>query len=63
MRPDTLGEIYDYTPSLVEWMVAVGVFSVGFPVFAALARVAVPIMSGQFRHPGTPGSVPAGGVH
>jgi molybdopterin-containing oxidoreductase family membrane subunit len=62
MTPDTLGEIYDYTPSLVEWMVAVGVFSVGFLVFTALVRVAVPIMSGQFRHPGVPAPVPADGA-
>ncbi|MCM2256858.1 MAG: polysulfide reductase NrfD [Vicinamibacteria bacterium] len=52
MTPDTLGEIYDYTPSLVEWTVALGVFCVGFLVFTALVRVAVPIMSGTFRHPG-----------
>jgi Ni/Fe-hydrogenase subunit HybB-like protein len=52
MTPDTLGEIYDYTPSSTEWMVAVGVFCIGFLVFTALVKVAVPIMSGEFRRPG-----------
>ncbi len=51
MTPDTLGEIYDYTPSSTEWMVAVGVFCIGFLVFTALVKVAVPIMSGEFRRP------------
>ncbi len=51
MTPDTLGEIYDYTPSATEWMVAIGVFSTGFLVFTALVKVAAPIMSGQFRQP------------
>jgi len=52
MTPDTLGEIYDYTPSSAEWMVAMGVFSTGFLVFTALVKVAAPIMSGAFRDPG-----------
>jgi molybdopterin-containing oxidoreductase family membrane subunit len=54
MTPDTLGEIYDYTPTVNEWMVAVGVFSVGFLVFTLLVKVAVPIMSGSFRAPEVP---------
>ena len=49
MTPDTLGEIYGYTPSIAEWMVATGVFSTGFLVFTVLVKVAVPIMSGTFR--------------
>lgn len=49
MTPDTLGEIYDYTPTANEWMVATGVFSIGFLVFTVLVKVAVPIMSGTLR--------------
>lgn len=49
MTPDTLGEIYDYTPTINEWMVATGVFCIGFLVFTLLVKVAAPIMSGQFR--------------
>lgn len=49
MTPDTLGEIYDYRPSLNEWMVATGVFCTGFLIFTMLVKVAVPILSGTFR--------------
>jgi len=49
MTPDTLGEIYEYRPSAVEWMVAVGVFGLGALVFTTLVNVAVPIMTGTLR--------------
>jgi molybdopterin-containing oxidoreductase family membrane subunit len=58
MTPDTLGEIYGYTPTLNEWMVTTGVFSVGFLVFTMLVKVAVPIMSGTFRADGAPAQAP-----
>jgi molybdopterin-containing oxidoreductase family membrane subunit len=49
MTPDTLGEIYEYTPTAVEWSIAAGVFGVGFLVFTILVKVAVPIMTGTFQ--------------
>lgn len=49
MTPDTLGEIYDYRPSVNEWMVATGVFCTGFLIFTLLVKVAIPILSGTFR--------------
>jgi len=49
MTPDTLGEIYEYTPTATEWSVAAGVFGVGFLVFTVLVKVAVPILTGTFR--------------
>jgi Ni/Fe-hydrogenase subunit HybB-like protein len=49
MTPDTLGEIYEYTPTATEWSVAAGVFGVGFLVFTVLVKVAVPILTGNFR--------------
>jgi molybdopterin-containing oxidoreductase family membrane subunit len=51
MTPDTLGEIYEYTPTLTEWGVAIGVFGVGFLVFTVLVKIAVPILVGTFRAP------------
>ena len=48
MTPDTLGEIYEYTPSSVEVQVACGVFAIGFLVFTLLVKIAVPIMMGEF---------------
>ncbi len=59
MTPDTLGEIYEYTPTIYEWMVAVGVFGVGFLVFTVFVKVAVPIMSGAF-HSQSGGTASAG---
>jgi Ni/Fe-hydrogenase subunit HybB-like protein len=51
--PSTLGQIYAYTPTAVEWGVAVGIFGVGFLVFTVLVKIAVPILVGTFRAPGS----------
>ncbi len=48
MTPDTLGEIYEYTPTVNEWAVAAGIFGIGFLVFTVLVKVAVPILTGGF---------------
>lgn len=48
MTPDTLGEIYEYRPTWVEWFVSAGIFGIGFLVFTVLVKVAVPIMAGHF---------------
>jgi molybdopterin-containing oxidoreductase family membrane subunit len=49
MTPSTLGTVYAYRPTATEVAVAVGVFGVGFLVFTALVKVAVPILYGSFR--------------
>ena len=49
MVPDTLGEIYEYTPTATEWSIAMGIFGVGFLVFTVLVKIAVPILTGQFH--------------
>ena len=49
LTPDTLGEIYEYYPTLVELRVAAGIFAIGFLVFTLMLRVAVPISLGEFR--------------
>jgi molybdopterin-containing oxidoreductase family membrane subunit len=54
MTPDTLGEIYEYTPTAVEVEVAIGIFAVGFLVFTSLVKVAVPMMTGEFRTAANP---------
>ncbi len=46
--PDTLGEIYEYTPSLTELLVTAGVFAIGFLMFTLMLKVAVPIALGEF---------------
>ncbi len=46
--PSTLGQIYEYTPTLTEIQVTAGVFSVGFLAFTLMLKVAVPITTGKF---------------
>jgi len=49
LTPDTLGEIYEYFPSMLEVRVSLGIFSVGFLVFTLMVKVATPIMLGEFQ--------------
>ena len=49
LTPDTLGEIYEYYPTLNELRVAAGVFAIGFLVFTLMLKVAVPISLGEFQ--------------
>ncbi len=46
--PDTLGEVYEYTPTLHELRIGAAIFSVGFLVFTILCKIAVPILTGEF---------------
>jgi molybdopterin-containing oxidoreductase family membrane subunit len=48
MTPDTLGEIYEYYPTLTELRVAAAIFAIGFLVFTLMLKVAVPIVLGEF---------------
>ncbi len=48
LTPDTLGEIYEYYPTMTELRVAAGVFAVGFLIFTLMLKVAVPISLGEF---------------
>jgi Ni/Fe-hydrogenase subunit HybB-like protein len=48
LTPDTLGEIYEYYPTISEVRVAAGIFAVGFLVFTLMLKVAVPISLGEF---------------
>ena len=49
LTPDTLGEIYEYVPSIIELRVAAGIFAIGFLVFTLMLKVAVPISLGEFH--------------
>jgi Ni/Fe-hydrogenase subunit HybB-like protein len=48
LTPDTLGEIYEYSPTLTELRVAAGIFAVGFLLFTLMLKVATPISLGEF---------------
>jgi molybdopterin-containing oxidoreductase family membrane subunit len=63
LTPDTLGEIYQYYPSITEVRVSAGVFALGFLVFTVLMKVAVSILLGEFRLTGeAPAGVPPGAL-
>ena len=49
LTPDTLGEIYEYYPTITELRVAAGIFATGFLLYTVLLRIAVPIMLADLR--------------
>jgi len=51
--PDTLGEFYEYVPTIHELRIGAGIFSVGFLVFTLLCRIAIPILTGEFAAAGS----------
>jgi len=46
--PDTLGEIYEYSPTGIEILLTMGIWATGLLVYTLLLRVAVPILTGEF---------------
>jgi molybdopterin-containing oxidoreductase family membrane subunit len=48
LTPDTMGEIYEYYPTITELRVAAGIFAIGFLLFTLMLKVAVPISLGEF---------------
>jgi molybdopterin-containing oxidoreductase family membrane subunit len=57
MTPDTLGEFYEYVPTLTEVRIGAGIFAIGFLVFTLLCKIAIPIL--QESEASEPVSVPA----
>jgi len=47
--PDTLGEIYEYSPSASEIMITLGIWAAGALLYSLLVRFAVPIYTGRLR--------------
>ncbi|MDR4497727.1 MAG: polysulfide reductase NrfD [Candidatus Scalindua sp.] len=47
--PTPLGEIVEYTPTLNETIVCVGIWSIGILLFSWMLRLAIPITSGMFH--------------
>ena len=47
--PDTLHEIYEYSPSSTELLIAMGIWSTGLFIYTMLLRVAIPILNGDFH--------------
>lgn len=51
--PGSWGDIVEYTPSLVEIMVTIGIWAMGAFIFTLLVKVAIPIELGKVRYKGT----------
>jgi len=53
--PSVLGEIYQYDPTMNEFLVGLGIFGVGALLFTLMSRVAINVANGTFRlDPGAP---------
>jgi molybdopterin-containing oxidoreductase family membrane subunit len=44
MTPDTLGEFYEYVPTLTEVRIGAAIGSIGFIIFTVLCKIAIPIL-------------------
>jgi len=47
--PSTLHEVVEYTPSMTEWKVTVGMWAFGLMVFTIALKVAIPVFTGEMR--------------
>jgi len=47
--PDTLGEIYEYSPSITEMLVTIGIWAAGAMLYTLLLKFAIPIYTGKLR--------------
>lgn len=55
MTPDALGEVYNYSPSRQEILVASAVWAIGALIFTLMAKVTMAIQDGVLRAPTRPG--------
>ena len=47
--PDTLGEIYEYSPTTAEIIITMGIWAIGALIYTLLLKFAVPIYTGKLR--------------
>ncbi|HXE73255.1 MAG TPA: NrfD/PsrC family molybdoenzyme membrane anchor subunit [Candidatus Nitrosotenuis sp.] len=47
--PSSLGEIYEYVPTMTEIRIGAAVFSIGFLIYTLLTRVAVAVLTGELN--------------
>ena len=48
--PDTLGEVYEYLPSAVEFLVTMGIWAFGALFYTILLKVGIPIYKGEMNN-------------
>ncbi|HFQ89517.1 MAG TPA: polysulfide reductase [Desulfobulbus sp.] len=47
--PGTLGEIYQYSPTVIEKIITVGVWATGALIYTFLLKLAIPVTTGELR--------------
>ena len=47
--PDTLGEIYEYTPTMQEILVTIGIWASGALLYTFMLKLAIPVYTGKLR--------------
>jgi molybdopterin-containing oxidoreductase family membrane subunit len=47
--PDTLGEIYEYTPTMQEILITIGIWATGALLYTFLLKLAIPVYTGKLR--------------
>ncbi len=47
--PDTLGEVYEYSPTMSEILVTMGIWAAGAMLYTLLLKFAIPIYTGKLR--------------
>lgn len=52
--PDALHEIYEYSPSLQEITVGLGIWALGCLIYTLAVRMVIALDTGRLRHPGAP---------
>jgi molybdopterin-containing oxidoreductase family membrane subunit len=59
--PSPIGEVTEYHPSVVEWLMVLGIWAFGFFVLTILLKGAIGILLGEIRF-GAPAAAASGGV-
>jgi len=57
--PTPLGEIIEYSPTLNETLVCVGIWAFGLLCYTLLLRIAVPVLQGHLSVGNSPAAEPA----
>jgi molybdopterin-containing oxidoreductase family membrane subunit len=47
--PDTLGEIYEYSPATSEIIITMGIWAAGALLYTLLLKFAIPVYTGKLR--------------
>ena len=49
--PTTLGELVEYTPTLNETLICIGIWAFGFLLYTIFLKATIPVLTGAVRAP------------